>query len=62
MSSGTAPVTAAALLDGRSIVKHFPIRRGVLRRTVGHVRAVDGVDLAVSPGTTVGLVGESGSG
>ena len=42
--------------------KHFPIRRGILRRTVGHVRAVDGVDLAVAPGTTVGLVGESGSG
>jgi oligopeptide/dipeptide ABC transporter ATP-binding protein len=52
----------APLLEGRGIVKHFPIRRGVLRRTVGHVRAVDGVDLAVAPGTTVGLVGESGSG
>ena len=35
---------------------------GILRRTVGHVHAVDGVDLAVAPGTTLGLVGESGSG
>ena len=41
---------------------HFPIRRGVLRRTVGHVRAVDGVDVVVREGETVGLVGESGSG
>ena len=57
-----APTTDAALLEGQGIVKHFPIRRGVLRRTVGHVRAVDGVDLAVERGTTVGLVGESGSG
>ena len=58
----TAVETTAALLEGRGIVKHFPIRRGVLRRTVGQVRAVDGVDLAVDPGKTVGLVGESGSG
>jgi oligopeptide/dipeptide ABC transporter ATP-binding protein len=59
--TATAPVTGA-LLSGRGVVKHFPIRRGVLRRTVGHVRAVDGVELTVEPGRTVGLVGESGSG
>ncbi|WP_374342664.1 dipeptide ABC transporter ATP-binding protein [Azonexus sp.] len=41
---------------------HFPIRRGLLQRTVGHVRAVDGVDLAISPGRTLALVGESGCG
>jgi oligopeptide/dipeptide ABC transporter ATP-binding protein len=51
-----------ALLEGAGLVKHFPIQRGLLRRTVGHVQAVDGVDLRIHPGTTVGLVGESGSG
>ena len=40
----------------------FPIRRGVLRRTVGHIKAVDGVDVVVREGHTVGVVGESGSG
>jgi microcin C transport system ATP-binding protein len=41
---------------------HFPIRRGLMRRTVGHVKAVDGVSLALREGHTIGLVGESGSG
>ena len=58
------PVAAGAprLMEGADVRVHFPIRRGVLRRTVGHVRAVDGVDVAVHEGETVGLVGESGSG
>jgi len=50
------------LLEVRGLKMHFPIRAGVLRRTVGHVRAVDGVDLTVREGETLGLVGESGSG
>ncbi len=41
---------------------HFPIRKGFLQRTVGHVRAVDGVSLSISPGRTLALVGESGCG
>ncbi|MBV9523509.1 MAG: ABC transporter ATP-binding protein, partial [Alphaproteobacteria bacterium] len=50
------------LLTGSRIRVWFPIKAGVLRRTVGHVRAVDGVDLAIREGQTVGIVGESGSG
>lgn len=50
------------LLDVKGLKKHFPIRGGVLQRTVGHVRAVDGVDFAVESGKTLGVVGESGCG
>ncbi len=53
---------AATLLSIESVKVHFPIRRGVLRRVVAVVRAVDGVSLTVREGETVGLVGESGSG
>jgi microcin C transport system ATP-binding protein len=52
----------STLMQGSGVKVHFPIRRGVLRRTVGHIRAVDGVDVVVHEGETVGLVGESGSG
>jgi oligopeptide/dipeptide ABC transporter ATP-binding protein len=52
-----------ALLAVRGLQVHFPIRRGlVFDRTIGHVRAVDGVDLDVARGQTYGLVGESGCG
>jgi microcin C transport system ATP-binding protein len=56
------PNDSEPLLEADNVKVHFPIRRGVLRRTVGYVRAVDGVSVAVREGETVGLVGESGSG
>jgi microcin C transport system ATP-binding protein len=56
------PADAPTLMQATDVRVHFPIRRGVLRRTVGHVKAVDGVDVTVREGETVGLVGESGSG
>jgi peptide/nickel transport system ATP-binding protein len=50
------------LIEARSLEVHFPITGGILRRTIGHVRAVDGVNLAVARGSVVAVVGESGSG
>jgi len=50
------------LLETRDLKMHFPIKAGVLRRTVGYVKAVDGVDLRLRRGETLGLVGESGCG
>jgi microcin C transport system ATP-binding protein len=49
-------------VHAENVKVHFPIQRGLLRRTVGHIKAVDGVDLTVRRGHTVGVVGESGSG
>jgi peptide/nickel transport system ATP-binding protein len=50
------------LVEVRGLTKHFPIKSNFWRRVIGHVRAVDGVDLYVRRGETLGLVGESGCG
>jgi len=52
----------AAMLAVDDLRVHFPIRRGILQRTVGHVKAVDGISLALPRGRTLALVGESGCG
>jgi len=50
------------LLEVKNLKKYFPVKRGILYRTVGYVHAVDGVDFTIDKGKTLGLVGESGSG
>ncbi|WP_404349617.1 dipeptide ABC transporter ATP-binding protein [Phycicoccus jejuensis] len=50
------------VLSANNLVKHYPIKKGVLRRTVGHVKAVDGVSFDLHKGETLGIVGESGCG
>ena len=53
---------APMVIEGQDIKVWFPIKRGIMRRTVDHIRAVDGISLTVREGETVGIVGESGSG
>jgi len=53
---------AKPVMEAVNLRVWFPIKRGILRRTVGYVKAVDGVDVTVREGHTVGVVGESGSG
>jgi oligopeptide/dipeptide ABC transporter ATP-binding protein len=50
------------VLEVVGLTKYFPVRRGLLRRTIGHVRAVDDVSFSIRTGETLGLVGESGCG
>jgi len=57
-----APADAGELLEVRDLKVHFPIRKGLLKRTVGYVKAVDGVSLSIRQGRTLALVGESGCG
>ncbi|MGE3772953.1 MAG: ABC transporter ATP-binding protein [Gammaproteobacteria bacterium] len=61
-AQSAAPVAASPLLEVRDLSVEFPIRKGVFRRVVDRVRAVDGVSLAVAEGETLAVVGESGSG
>src|SRR6202048_2581901 len=53
---------APILIQTDNLKVWFPVKRGVLRRVVGHIKAVDGVSIAVRKGETLGIVGESGSG
>jgi len=56
------PIDAPMVMAGHDVKVWFPIRKGIIRRTVDHVKAVDGITLNVRQGHTLGVVGESGSG
>ena len=57
-----SPSAGGALLEVRALAIHFPIHKGLFKRTAGYVRAVDGVELSIPRGRTLALVGESGCG
>ena len=62
MTNGDAVARKSVLLDVKGLRKYFPIRRGLLQKTVGHVKAVDDVTFFLNEGETLSLVGESGCG
>jgi len=62
MADAQATPAVANALEVRDLIVRFPIKRGVLQRTVGHIGAVEGVDVVIPRGKVLGLVGESGSG
>ncbi|HLC17598.1 MAG TPA: ABC transporter ATP-binding protein, partial [Thermodesulfobacteriota bacterium] len=61
-SISVAPMERETLLDVRGLKTHYPVRKGLMKRVVGHVKAVDGIDLTIRKGSTLALVGESGCG
>ena len=62
MADAQSRANRAPALEVRDLKKHFPVKKGLLRRTIGHVYAVDGVSFSIREGETLGLVGESGCG
>src|SRR5438105_10822947 len=62
MKAAAVETDSTTLVDVKGLKVHFPIKGGLLNRTVAHVKAVDGVDLFIRRGETLGLVGESGCG
>ncbi len=56
------PAEAKEIIAANCVKVWFPIKRGVIRRTIGHIKAVDGINLILREGQTLGVVGESGSG
>lgn len=61
-SEGTLTMAAERLLEIRHLKKYYPIKKGFFKKTVAHVKSVDGIDLYINEGETLGLVGESGCG
>ncbi|MGW7788335.1 ATP-binding cassette domain-containing protein, partial [Streptomyces tricolor] len=61
-SAGEGSADREVLLKVEGLTKHFPIKKGILQRQVGAVKAVDGIDFEVRKGETLGVVGESGCG
>jgi len=60
--AGPVPPNAEVILEGEKVRVWFPIKSGLFKRTTGHVKAVDDIDVAIKAGETLGVVGESGSG